>query len=218
MLLLVERGGGLVVMVKRVVVVVERRPDLGDGARVEPVLDNGPQRDHKVGRVDDVAVTHELGIVDVELVWVRSTARSRIGVRVKAGLGCGWGEGACWDREVCLVVVGAEEAQELYGGVLRAHALEVDDHDHLVQPSLRSLGEVAAQRARRLLDEDAVRHDALLVVSGAEHTGRDAADALEHHGAALGVASHRARLVDLLKLELAGRRPRHCARTSETVS
>ena len=85
LVLVVERGGGLVVMVKRVVAVVERRPDLGDGARVEPVLDHRPQPDHEVGRVDDVAVTHELGIVEVELGWLRARARSRIGLRVKAG-------------------------------------------------------------------------------------------------------------------------------------
>ena len=85
LVLVVERGGGLVVMVKRVVAVVERRSDLGDSARVEPVLDHRPQPDHEVGRVDDVAVTHELGIVEVELGWVRARGRSRIGVRVKAG-------------------------------------------------------------------------------------------------------------------------------------
>lgn len=42
--------------------------DLGGSSWVEPVLDDGPQPDHKVGRVDDEAATHELGIVEVELV------------------------------------------------------------------------------------------------------------------------------------------------------
>ena len=59
--------------------------DLGGSPRVEPVLDDGPQPDHKVGRVDDEAATHELGIVEVELGGLGK------GLGIGIGLGLGYG-------------------------------------------------------------------------------------------------------------------------------
>ena len=49
--------------------------DLGGSPRVEPVLDDGPQPDHKVGRVDDEAATHELRVVEVMLVGLACARR-----------------------------------------------------------------------------------------------------------------------------------------------